>query len=154
MVDLHKLDLPDLDKQATRKEIEDVFEQYRLYKHFDYEERQVGTTSFLKDIVVSQSGTSDQTASIAIHNVDTSVDRERFCEKVERAVQRLPEMERFLIEKRYMSSDAEYLTDTKVYNYVFDPPIGVKFYYKLRWKAFYKLALALDLDVVSESGNN
>jgi hypothetical protein len=58
-------------------------------------------------------------------------------------VKRLPKMERFLIEERYMSEDAEYLTDFNVYYHKFQPPISEKTYSKIRWKAFYKLALEL-----------
>ncbi|MEJ8547106.1 hypothetical protein [Brevibacillus borstelensis] len=63
-------------------------------------------------------------------------------------MKRLPRMERFLIEERYMSQDSEYLTDYNIYNQRFNPPVSECTYYKIKWKAFYKLALALDIQVV------
>jgi hypothetical protein len=46
-----------------------------------------------------------------------------------------------------MSEDAEYLTDFNVYYHKFQPPISEKTYSKIRWKAFYKLALNLNIAV-------
>ncbi|WP_177177392.1 hypothetical protein [Bacillus sp. MUM 116] len=94
--------------------------------------------------------TSDQTSVIAIFNVDKQERRTRFCERIERAVYRLPKMKRFLIEKKYMSEDAEYLTDLKVYCFEFQPPISATTYDKIRWKAFYKLALNLNIAVTKQ----
>lgn len=67
--------------------------------------------------------------------------RKNYCERLERAVKRLPRMERFLIEERYMSGDAEYINDFNVYCHRFLPPISHVKYASIRWKAFYKLAL-------------
>ncbi|MFP3441664.1 hypothetical protein R0K18_28435, partial [Pantoea sp. SIMBA_133] len=66
----------------------------------------------------------DQTGSIAIFNADEQLKHRKYCERIEFAVKRLPPMERFLIEERYMSEDAEYITDYKVYCFVFQPPIS------------------------------
>ncbi|WP_306420545.1 hypothetical protein [Brevibacillus reuszeri] len=57
-------------------------------------------------------------------------------------------MEWFLIEERYMGADSEYITDYNIYNQRFNPPISEFTYYKIKWKAFYKFALALDIQVV------
>lgn len=44
-----------------------------------------------------------------------------------------------------MSEVAEYITDHNVYNFKFQPPISHVTYGNVRWKAFYKLALNLNL---------
>ncbi|ERN52258.1 hypothetical protein A33I_17275 [Alkalihalophilus marmarensis DSM 21297] len=54
-------------------------------------------------------------------------------------------MERTLIEERYMTADSDYLTDHNVYAFKFNPPISSTYYNKIRWKAFYKLALILNI---------
>jgi ArpU family phage transcriptional regulator len=146
-------DLPELDKRKTKDAVEDALNKYRVYKYLDFEERETSTTASWKEAVVSSSGTTDQTANAAIYNADAKKMRKDYCTKVERAVKRLPHLERFLIEKRYMDHEADYMTDLKMYTTVFQPPIGQKFYYKLQWKAFYKIALALDLNVTKSEGD-
>lgn len=141
-------ELPEIDRKATQSKVEEHLERYRLFKYLTFEEREA---SIVASSDVRYHGptnqTSDQTGSIAIHNVDEQAKRKHFCERVELAVKRLPKMERFLIEERYMSEDAEYLTDFNVYYHKFQPPISEKTYSKIRWKSFYKLALNLNIAV-------
>lgn len=141
-------ELPELDRKATQAKVEEYLEKYRLFKYLTFEEREASiTSSSTPRYHGTTNQTSDQTASIALHNVDEQDKRKQFCERIERAVKRLPKMERFLIEERYMSEDAEYLTDLKVYCFKFQPPISASTYDKIRWKAFYKLALNLNIAV-------
>lgn len=139
-------ELPELDRKATQAAVERELERYRIFKYLTFEEKEAATTSRLDDIGGGKSNlTSDQTGSVAIYNVNEQSERRKYCDRVERAVKRLPPMERFLIESRYMADDAEYLTDMKVYCFKFQPPISPPTYDKIRWKAFYKLALDLNI---------
>ncbi len=139
-------ELPELDRKATQAAVERELEKYRIFKHLTFEEKEAATTSHINDIGGGKGNlTSDQTGSVAIYNVDEKSVRRKYCERIERAVKRLPPMERFLIETRYMADDAEYLTDMKVYCFKFQPPISPPTYDKIRWKAFYKLALDLNI---------
>lgn len=141
--------LPEIDRKATQQSVEGHLETYRLYKYLSYEGRESSVTASTEERFHGPTNvTSDQTGNIAIHNADQEKMRNDFCIRVERAVARLPKMERFLIEERYMSLDAEYLTDYNVYSFKFQPPISEKTYSKIRWKAFYKLALNLNLAVI------
>lgn len=144
-----KFELPELDRKATQSKVEEHLERYRLFKYLTFEERE---SSIVASSEVRYHGptnqTGDQTGSIAIYNVDEQAKRKQFCERVERAVKRLPKMERFLIEERYMSEDAEYITDFNVYYHKFQPPISEKTYSKIRWRSFYKLALNLNIAVL------
>lgn len=56
----------------------------------------------------------------------------------------LPRLEKFLIEERYTTSEAEYVTDQNVYNHKFSPPISETKYTKIRGKAFLRLVLKFD----------
>lgn len=144
-------ELPELDRKATQRKVEEHLERYRLFKYLIFEEREASiTASSTPRYHGATNVTSDQTGSIAIHNVDEQEKRKHFCDWTERAVKRLPKMERFLIEERYMSEDAEYLTDFNVYYHKFQPPISEKTYSKIRWKAFYKLALNLNIAVTKD----
>ncbi|MEC0248858.1 ArpU family phage packaging/lysis transcriptional regulator [Paenibacillus chitinolyticus] len=118
-------ELPELDRKATKAAVEDAFEKYRIYKFLSFDEREASITAgYTERFHGATNVTSDQTASIAIYNVDEQEHRRRYCERIERAVKRLPRLERFLVEERYLSNESEYITDQTVYNYRFDPPIS------------------------------
>jgi ArpU family phage transcriptional regulator len=141
-------ELPELDRKATKRKVEEHLEKYRLFKYLTFEERESSiTASSTPRYHGATNQTSDQTGSIAIHNVDEQEKRKQFCLRTERAVKHLPPMERFLIEARYMSEDSEYITDLAVYCHRFKPPISHVTYDKIRWKAFYRLALNLNIAV-------
>lgn len=59
-------------------------------------------------------------------------------------------MERFLIEDKYLTNEHDYITHENVYCFKFKPPISSGTYSKIRWKAFYKLALDLNIVVEKE----
>ncbi|GIP25044.1 ArpU family transcriptional regulator [Paenibacillus sp. J23TS9] len=144
--------LPEIDRKRTQEAVEAILERYRMYKFLSFEDREANTTSSISDIPRSFTGTtSDQTASIAIYNVDTQAKQKAFCERVERVVKRMPRMEGFLIHERYMTNEHDYITDQHVYNHVFQPPVSEGKYSKIRWKAFYKLAS--NFDVLVEKTN-
>jgi len=141
-------ELPELDRKATQAAVEAELEKYRLYKYLIFEEREASITASPEVRYHGPTNqTGDQTGSIAIYNADQQRYRKAYCDRVEWAVKRLPKMERFLIEERYMSEDAEYISDYQVYCFKFQPAISEKTYSKIRWKAFYKLALNLNLAV-------
>lgn len=134
--------LPEIDRKRTQAAVEAAMEKYRMFKFLSFEEREAGITAGYNERFHGPTNeTSDQTAGIAIYNVDNVAYRKEYCERVERVVKRMPRLERFLIEERYMSNEHDYITDQHVYSFVFDPTISEGTYSKIRWKAFYKLAL-------------
>lgn len=48
----------------------------------------------------------------------------------------------------YISEDAEYFTDLKIYCFKFQPSISATTYDKIRWKEFYKLSLNLNIAAI------
>jgi hypothetical protein len=123
-----------------------------LYKYLTFEEREASITASPEPRYHGPTNvTSDQTGSIAIYNVDEYGKRKHFCERTERAVKHLPPMERFLIESRYMAEDSDYITDFNVYCHKFQPSISQPTYDKIRWKAFYRLALNLNIAVTKSN---
>lgn len=143
--------LPELDRKKTQKAVETALSKYRLYKYLAFDEREASVTASYEGKEGGRSNkTSDQTGSIAVHNIDSQIERRNYIERVERAVNRLPRMEKFLILERYMSEDSEYITDYTIYCHRFNPPISEGTYTKIRWKAFYKIALSLNIEVVKE----
>ncbi|MEF7566393.1 ArpU family phage packaging/lysis transcriptional regulator [Bacillus infantis] len=140
--------LPELDRRATQTKVEEHLETYRLYKYLTFQEREASITASSEVRYHGPTNeTGDQTGNIAIYNADQQRYRKEFCERVERAVRFLPSKERFLIEERYMSEESEYLTDYQVYCFKFKPAISAMTYAKIRWKAFYRLALNLNIAI-------
>lgn len=127
-----------------RKDIECIFDTYRRHKYY---------TLFMSDIDVSitskvdtvgggkSNKTSDKTADIAIKLADEKVKAERFVNVVERAVEQLPDIERKLIELRYMPKNYNYINDYMVYE--MELPMHNRTYSKLRERAFNKLYIML-----------
>nr|WP_172423855.1 ArpU family phage packaging/lysis transcriptional regulator [Paenibacillus larvae] len=144
-------ELPELDRKKTQEAVEATLEKYRMYKAIMFEEKTPSiTASYQERFHGPTNVTSDSTADVALYNVDTPARRKAFIEHIERAVSRLHPKERLLIEARYMKDD--YVYDYYVYNQVFNPPISHVTYNRIRWKAFYKLALILNIQVEKEGG--
>lgn len=147
--------LPELDAKKTKTAVIEAFEKYQVCKYLTFEEREAATTpAYVERAHGPTNVTSDQTANIAVYNVDAQEARKNYCERVERAVARLPRMERFLIERRYMADDSRYITDQRVYAIDFQPPISQPIYAKYRWAAFYKLALDLRIAVLKSESDS
>lgn len=134
--------LPELDRRKTQSAVEAIFEKYRIYKTITFEVREASVTaSYTERFHGPTNVTSDQTASVAIYNVDMPAARKHYCEIIESIVERLGEREQTLIRERYMKQDDVF--DYKVYNHILEPPVSKDTYTKIRTRAFYKLALAL-----------
>lgn len=147
---MHKnIKLPELDWKKTKEAVEEALRKYRIYKYLSFDEREASLTPGYTPRFHGQTNvTSDQTAQIAIHNANEKEERNKYCEFIETVVNRLPKPEKTLIEERYMGNDSEYITDFAVYSYRFDPPISEGTYSKIRRRAFYKIALNLNIAII------
>lgn len=125
-----------------RCEIELIFEQYRKHKYYtlfmnDY------NTSVTSQIDRTGGGrsnkTSDQVADHVVKTISRKEEAALHVEKVERAVEQLPDIEKRIIKLRYMSKDHNYINDYTVYEIKLDPPISKPTYIKLRERAFESL---------------
>lgn len=129
-----------ISKHELKKKLESLFDKYRLAKYFSFEGRESRITSSYEPREYSPTNvTSDQTAKVASYNVDKQNERKLLVERVEEAVQRLPDRERELLAIRYMGKDSQYLTDQAVYDFKLEEPISVVTYSKIRANAFIKL---------------
>lgn len=134
-------------KRSIKKAVEKQLSLYRFYKTTVFIGREASITASYDPRFHGQTNTtSDQTASAAIHNADEQQRRAAFCERMELAIERLPSMEKFLIQGRYTSSDSQYMSDMKMYSFEFDPPISHVTFNKIRISAMVKLALFMDID--------
>lgn len=123
-----------------RSEVELIFDHYRKHKFYtlfmsDYD---TNVTSQIDMIGGGQTNkVSDQTASAAIKLADEKSEAKEFVEKIERAVDQLPDIERDIIKLRYMSKNHNYINDYTIYET--EIPMSKPTYIKIRDRAIESL---------------
>jgi ArpU family phage transcriptional regulator len=138
--------LPEIDREETKKRVEAALEKYRFYLLTVPEERLPKVTATYSLVPPAHTTVfHSSTESAAIKKVDFERERDEYMERIRRAVNRLNKMERELIIKRYMTLEEPY--DYEVYN---EMGISESKFYRIREKAFYKLAFALRIEVYKE----
>lgn len=138
-------DLPEIDREATKKVVESTLEKYRLYSLQLSLDKLPSVTAKYTLVPPSPSLPSSSTETAALANVDYERERSKFIEVMLRAVNRLSNEERKLIILRYLEETEEF--DYQVYAKL---NISERQYYRLKARAFYKLAFALKIEVYKE----
>lgn len=129
-----------LDFYDIRYDIELMFEQYRKHKYYtlfmnDYN---TNVTSQIDEIGGGQSNvTSDKVADHVVKVLNRKQKAVEYVNMIELAVDQLPDIEKELIQLRYMSRNHNYVNDYAVYEIKMH--ISDKTYRKIREEAFAKL---------------
>ena len=140
--------LPEINRDATRSAVESELEKYQMYLLMDPEEYEPKITSSFKLVPSAPSNQfHSSTEETAIKRLDMEKKRKDFLQRIQRAVNRLAYQERSLIVKRYLSNDDVY--DYEVYN---ELGFSERKYYRIKARAFYKLAFILRIEVYLEAG--
>lgn len=129
-----------------RSEIECIFDQYRTHKFYTLfkQSYETNVTSQIDEIGGGRSNEiGDKVASAAIKAADEQAEAKQFVYLIESAVNQLPEIEKNIIEYRYMSKNHNYISDYTVYEVHI--PMSDKTYRKIRSRAFEKLSKMLSL---------
>ncbi|MCQ5364736.1 ArpU family transcriptional regulator [Anoxybacillus salavatliensis] len=135
--------LRDVDGEKTKKAVEEALEKYRMYMLTVPDEFLPRVTQTYSLVPPSQTNAfHSSTEDIAIKKVDFERERDEYMEKVRRAVNRLTKLERELIVKRYLTLEEPY--DYDVYN---EMGMSERQYYRIKARAFYKLAFILRIEV-------
>lgn len=132
---------PKVDKKATRAAVEQRLEQVKLYRQFGAMRREIRLTSSPEPRYHSPTNvTGKPVEDVAVHNVDAEERLRRQYEQVEQVVSRLGNLEREIIERRFL--------DDELYDYqiMMDLDIRESTYYRLKAAALFKLAYALCLE--------
>jgi len=127
-----------------RAELELIFETYRKHKYYTIHKNDINVsiTSKMDDVGGGRSNeTSDPTANAAIKLVDEVREAREFVERVEKAVNQLPDLEKQVIEERYMCRNYDYINDYTVYEAII--PMSKNTYSKVRERAMKKLHIML-----------
>jgi ArpU family phage transcriptional regulator len=136
--------LPEIDRKQTQENVENAIETYRMYLMTVPEERLPKVTASYSLIPPSNTnGFHSTTEDIAIYQADHERERVEYVEKFRKAVNRLSPKEREAIIMRYLGDEELY--DYEVYN-----ALGMSesyYHQKFKPRIFYKLALALKIEV-------
>ncbi|RVT67675.1 ArpU family phage packaging/lysis transcriptional regulator [Niallia taxi] len=144
--------LPEIDRKATQQAVEEAIEQYRLCLLTVPEERLPQVTArFSLELPTFTNQFHSSTEEIAVDRVDEERRRMKYVEFFRKAVNRLSPREREALILRYLEEDERF--DYEVYNIL---GMSESYYHqKFKPRIFYKLALALKLEVFKpkEEGN-
>lgn len=129
------------DCEQIKKDVEEKLEQYRIYMLSAPDEMMPKITQTYSITPPSNTNRfSSSTEQAAIEKADFDRERDSFMEMVHRGVNRLSLIERELITKRYLTLEDVY--DYEVYN---EMGFSETKYYRVRSKAFYKLAQSMKI---------
>ncbi|OQP00870.1 ArpU family transcriptional regulator [Geobacillus sp. 44C] len=135
--------LDEIDRKATKKAVEAALEKYRMFL-FTLSLDQLPRVTQQYSLVPPSNTNKfhSSTEEMAIRNADYERERDEYVKRMAAAVNRLSKWERAIIIRRYMSEDDVY--DYEIYN---DLGMSERKYYRIKSRAFYKLAFALKIEV-------
>ncbi|MCL6571717.1 MAG: ArpU family transcriptional regulator [Bacillus sp. (in: Bacteria)] len=138
--------LPSINRDLTKKAVETALEKYRILLLTQTNENLPKMTQTYSIIPPSNTNKfHSSTEDVAIRNTDLESERNEYLKRVGLAVNRLGHWERAVIIKRYMKPDDAY--DYEVYNEI---GFSERKYYRLKSRAFYKLAFTLKIEVYED----
>ncbi|WP_088033500.1 ArpU family phage packaging/lysis transcriptional regulator [Evansella clarkii] len=138
--------LPRINRKATRQAVEEELQQLQYALLTLPITHQPKVTATLQLVPVKPSNQfHSSTEDAAIKNADAEIEKMSFIEQMVEAINRLPEEERSVIVKEYM--DNSYTYNYEIYN---DLGISETKYYKLKGRAFLRLAIMLKVEVYDE----
>jgi ArpU family phage transcriptional regulator len=130
-----------VDGVATKCKVEQAFSDYRMYMMIVPEDILPKITPSYSLVPPSNTNAfHSSTEDAAIKRVNYEIERHNFMRKIQQAVNRLSKRERELIIKTYMTYE-----DVYVFNVYSEMGISETTYYRIRERAFYKLALHLQV---------
>jgi ArpU family phage transcriptional regulator len=135
--------LCEIDRDATKKAVEAALEKYRIFLlTLRLDQMPKVTQQYSLDVLPSNTNKfHSSTEQIAISNADYERERSEHIKRIVMAVNRLSYWERAILIRRYMTEDDVF--DYEIYN---DLGMSERKYYRIKSRAFYKLAFALKIE--------
>jgi len=139
-------ELPEINRDSTKKKVEAALEKYTMYLLMDPVDMEPKVTaSYSLTPPTNTNEFHSKTEDKAIEKIDQERERRNYILMVQKAVNRLGFNERSVIIERYMKGDD--IFDYEVYN---ELGFSERKYYRLKARAFYKLAFILRLEEYKE----
>lgn len=141
--DVFQLALMEINREETRRRVEQELERARIYKTVGFVRRETQQTpSYEPRYHGATNTTSNQIENVAIFNVDSEARLKTAYDRVNAALRCLSRMERDIINMRYL--EEEEAVDFNVYN---ELALSERSYYRRKSRALYKMAFAMRLEV-------
>lgn len=137
--------LPEIDAEETKKKVEKALEACLVFEQIGYHPgiEPKTTPGYSQSPGTQTNAFHSSTEDSAQKNIDIEQFRREHVRRVRRAVSRLGKREREIIEKRYL--DDPDLTDYIIFNEIH---LAERTYYRVKARAFYKLAFSLKIEVL------
>jgi len=138
--------LPEINREETRNQVEESLEKYQMFMLMDPVDLEPKVTASYT--LTQPSNTNEvhsKTETQAVKKVEQEWARQNYTTKIQKAVNRLSYEERTVAVERYMKGDSVF--DYEVYN---ELGYSERKYYRIKARAFYKLAIILRLEVYKD----
>ncbi|MED1666088.1 ArpU family phage packaging/lysis transcriptional regulator [Brevibacillus laterosporus] len=135
--------LPEINRIETEKKVKEALDLARTFIQMGFHPGIMASTTSSYSLI-PPTITNDfhsSTENVAVKNIDIEMKRREHVDKVLLAVRRLSKKERELIQVRWFGEDD--MTDIETY---IDLDMTHATYYRIRGRAFYKLAFALKIE--------
>lgn len=136
--------LPEIDRKATQRRVEEALETTRIYKQIGFVRREMKSTPSYSPRLHGQTNETGAPAEeCAVWNTDQEERIRLLTDRVEWAVSRLSKKEREIIAMRYLEEE-------EAFDYLVSQDLNMseRTYRRTKSRAFYKLAFMLKLEVV------
>jgi ArpU family phage transcriptional regulator len=138
--------LPEIDREKTKEAVEAALEKYRMFLLSIPEEKVPKiTASYSLQPPAFTNEFHSPIEDMVIDKVDLEVEREKYIEWIRKGINKLQYKEREMIIKRYLEDEESY--DYELYNQM---GMSERKFYRLKARAFYKLAFALKIEVYEQ----
>lgn len=140
------LDIPQIDEEKTRAKMERMLEKYRMLRLQTPEDflPKITTTYTITPPSFSNQFHSS-TEDAALKKMDWEIEREKYMKRIERGINRLTQRERRILVMFYMQD--EEMFDYEIYG---EMGLSQRNYYRVKNKAYYRLAFALREEVYKQ----
>lgn len=140
--------LPEIDRDATKEKVEAELENYKVCLLMDPSDLEPTVTASFKLVPGAPNNQfHSSTESVAVNRMEQEKERKELISRIQRAVNRLSYQERSIIINRYLNDDDIY--DYEVYN---ELGYSERKYYRIKSRAFYKLAFILRIEIYKQEG--
>lgn len=135
------MSMQNINREATRKNVEEWLESVRLYRRIGVVRRETQTTRSYEARYHGTTNTVSKAAeAAAVWNVDQDQKLAEREQRLIRAMEQLAPVERELVQLRYLEGET---FDYTVYG---ELHISERKYYRVKWQALFKLALMLGIE--------
>nr|WP_060597076.1 ArpU family phage packaging/lysis transcriptional regulator [Bacillus pumilus] len=140
------LGIPQIDGEKTKEKMDRMLEKYKMLRLQTPENflPKITTTYTITPASFSNQFHSS-TEEAALKKMDWEIEREKYMKRIERGINRLTQKERRILVMLYMQ-------DEEMYDYEIYAELGLsqRNYYRVKNKAYYRLAFALREEVYKQ----